>query len=269
MKETREIPIDKIRFTLQDIRSIVGIIERENEEAQKLDHHSSFTVAMRSVDGIRYESDSISLFDDDSVALLKPPKSIECQFFAYQPDKSISFSVVHDGSYSDSIRITGSEQDWVHSVFVRLKESIEAATPTTVWFTQHRGLTDLIGSLGIGGIWVLIVTKFLPIIMLSPFVRPTIEPSPDTIELLETSLLIRIIMYPPFTYLLRWFAAYLFGTMVWSSISKWFYEAWPRVELDFGPEHLKTAKNRRKRVQFFFVSIVLPLCIAIISELFL
>lgn len=267
MKETREIPIDKIRFTLQDIRSIVGIIERENEEAQKLDHHSSFTIAIRSVDGIRYESDSISLFDDDSVALLKPPKSIECQFSAYQLDKSISFSVVHDGSYSDSIRITGSEQDWVHSVFVRLKESIEAAAPTTVWFTQHRGLTDLIGTLGIAGIWILIVTKLFPIIIL-PFV-PTIEPSPDTIELLKTSLLIKILIYPPFIVLLRWFGACIVGTMVWSSISKWFYEAWPRVELDFGPEHLKTSKNRRKRVQFFFVSIVLPLCIAIISELFL
>ncbi len=59
----------------------------------------------------------------------------------------------------------------------------------------------------------------------------------------------------------------LYGGMPWFYFERWFYSAFPSVELDFGPQHLRIDAKRRERIKQFLIVVAIPLVIAVIYDM--
>ncbi len=69
-------------------------------------------------------------------------------------------------------------------------------------------------------------------------------------------------------YILSWVWNWLVG-WAWraGSLTRWILSSWPNIELDFGADHLKLEKQRRKRIYLLLTIVIVPITISVILDI--
>jgi len=223
-----------------------------------------FRATIKSEDETVYQSDSLELLDATSDALLKRPVFVEMAYTDYTTSRNLRFNITQGGSHSDRISADG-EPSWVRDTFVQLQDRINAAAPTSQWVTKHPYIVRTLAKLGLGSIvWLPWNWLFSQMFSLLP------PPSAELLAGLKSSSVAAILSWRPtflmVDFVLTWINRWLLGNAVWVFVSEWFYRAYPDVDLDFGPEHLKREKMQRHRVGFLAITVALPLVVAVLYD---
>jgi hypothetical protein len=156
--------------------------------------------------------------------------------------------------------VSGFDRYWVSGTFDKIDNIVKAVTPQQHWFVKYKTIILHIGSLILGYMIFEITSMFFDIIH-GP-VKPIENPS-------ETLLVIRnfVQMYPLVLQIFNGIIFWLDGIFPTLLLRDWVLKLWPKVEFDFGPEHQKLEKIRRKRLGLFFLLIVIPFLINFIYDL--
>jgi len=264
MKESRSIDIKGKRLTGSDVLALAAIFQEQADLARRGGRRHSLSFGLRCRDGTSYDSEAADVFKDEECVGLRPPQAVEMTFHDYELNRYIRLTAVRGGAYGDSLSISGEEPKWVREVLLRAKERIDSLESTDNWFTKHRRLTAFIGMLGFGSLMQLAL-----VMVVAGLLRTVLadwDPDPATVQKLRQSVLGYLLLTSPASYLVDWICRYLMGGAPWLYFEGWFYEAFPSTELAFGPQHLRTEVQRRKRIRVFITVVAIPLLLAFVYD---
>lgn len=186
------------------------------------------------------------MLDDGDVIDLKKCETIEILLW---DSGRVRINLSHgDGRFNNNIIISGDE-DWVTNTFDKLNNKIESITPQNFWILSYKNITINIGAIIIG--YSLSIFSEL-------FIESIKDPSPFLILLREFIKKYSIITLP----LVFWIQ----GIFPAIFIHGWLSSLAPDVEFDFGPEHKKIEKSRRKRLTLIILIVMLPIIINLITN---
>ncbi|MFA5047623.1 MAG: hypothetical protein WC516_01135 [Patescibacteria group bacterium] len=245
MKETRRKTISNKIFTKIDIRNIYKAVYEEYKTSDVQSAGLSIRLLLDCQDGVRYESESDELLSDGDIIDIKKCTSINIEYYDYKSNKYISVIIRHgDSDYYNDFTVSGSDRNWVSGTFDRINIVIGAIKPQSCWLKKFKSLMLYASAILLAvGVYKIIY------ILLYQYIRSAAQP-PQTIK-----VIIEIFFF--------WLLA-LFPILI---IEDWVLKLWPSVEFDFGPEHQKAEKNKRKRLWLFFSVIAVPLLLASIYDL--
>jgi len=261
MRESREIEIKRKRFRLADIVALAELFVEQANLSRKGKRNFNVSFSLRCRDGTSYQSETPLVFSEEGGAGAKPPQAIEMSFSDYELHRRMTLTAVHGGAYSDRFFVSGDDAKWVHDVFLRIRERLDALESTGVWFTQHPLAAGFLGQLGIGCILHLLVVSAVDA------TASLWRPSPETIEQLRQSIMLRAFAHPFFQIPFAWFCRWLMGGVWWACCQQWLMSAYPSIDLDFGPEHMKVEALRRRRIRQFLLIVAVPLCVAFLHDM--
>jgi len=153
-----------------------------------------------------------------------------------------------DSDYNH-FRISGSDAQWVKSLFTRMKETIDSFPPTESWVTRHPGLVGMLAIIGLGSLAHFLISAAAFASLKFGIVRITVPAAS-----------------PALFVVLSWFTRLLLGLTAWGLVKDWWWKAFPSVELAFGPEHMRLAERRRKTLAFLFTAVIIPIVLTILLE---
>jgi len=247
IKEYRRVPIENRIIKAQDLKKLGTLILREYDESKKKEQfYGSFKIKASCSDSSVYESQSLSLFDSDSVLSNKRVDSVTMQFSDYREDKSISFEVRHGYNMAyNNIEVDGRDSLWVNGVLKRLEDIIKECTPQSEFVTKHKTWLLIVLSIGLGSLATMVIVRIFELHWWNTFGA-------------KGPLMRWLIQYAVYFYI---------GLLPASNIIGKLHKLWPSVEVQVGPEHMFSEKRRRAYlVSVTFVAIV-PLVINIITKI--
>lgn len=253
MKERKGLPIENKVFSKKDIITLSKLFHTQYENAIKKGHRCSICYKMASsVDMASYESESLDLFKDDGIIDTKKISSIEMSFDNYTVNQYINLSIEHKGSYHDGLIIEGSDKNWVAGTLTTFTDIINSIKPQTHWCIKYKTFLWHLLSLSIGFI------IFYPLYFLTmPYIIKTLSTS-DNIIAINNSFKEHQSSNLFILYCLS--SSWLIGYPWAKNAISWLLELWPKIEFDFGPEHMKNEKEKRNRLNLI-LSIVLSIVI--------
>ena len=174
--------------------------------------------------------------------------SIDMLFFNCTQARWINITITH-GSYSsgNTLTVQGNDANWVNGTFNKLKDIIDSARPQNNWIIKHKTLFWCILTFGLG----VLIYSWWGLVMRSFIVPDLKENVRNEAEKAFVALLTTL-----------WFI----GCVGALYLRDWVLELWPKIELDFGPEHLKTEKMRRNRIMLVISMFVIPFLLSIFSD---
>lgn len=267
MIETRTYRIPRKRFSLEDLRRIASSLEDRAAALAAKDRKPQTKFSFVHTDLTTYESDSAEIFRSGGEIETKPVQLVEFRLNDFKTDTTVSLTLDSESS-RNQLRVSSSERDWLGGTFTALVQRIEAAADSESWFTKHPSVTYHLFALGLGVIIVHLfqvlffatlygVLAFFPDSAFGQWLK---GPAPD----LPTVDSINDILSTPFAQL---FLYWIWGTGAAYRARAWLFEAWPYIELSFGPEHQLIPPKRRKAVAFVLTGIVVPLMVAVIYDM--
>lgn len=254
MRETREYRIAWRRFDRSVLEGFGNFfLERAGAHADDDSVKYRIRFQVSADDGTTYESDGADLFRVDSVAMLKTPVAVSLEYYAFRfgdgeiPER-LSLDLQHGHDEFNRVRVDGLDAAWVQSVFTQIKERVDACPQADNWITRHTAATSLAAILGSGWIANYVVVALLSVLAKAfAWTLPQL-PIPNT---------------APFIFGVTWLGVLLWGSLVWGQVSRWFWAAWPRIELAFGPEHLRLASRRRKALAYLATVVAVPIVLTL------
>lgn len=252
MKTTRKKIIRGKIFTKENVRSLWAKIKSEYDNSQKDENHSSIEIEINCGDGISYESETDDLIQDGDVIDNKRCSTINIEYHDYKQERRISLNISHGDDYGNGLIVRG-DKNWVAGTFDSLNDIIESAKPQEHWFVKYKTLILHLGAITFG----YFVYKLLDLIPISTNEEPSTNVMRIRDFLHSNIFLLNIIKVISF---------WLQGIFPLWWLRDWVLKLWPSVEFDFGPEHKKTEKNRRKRLGLFFSIIIIPLILNLIYD---
>lgn len=262
MKSTRRSQIRQRIFRLDDLRRVASVFDEQARLAKRSDHSHRIRYALHFADDTSFESDVPDVLDEDVVAIKRPVK-VEFQFCNYKLQRDMSFSITHgDSGYGNGFEVASNGDSWLNDNFTRLDEAVKGAEPQSFWLVRHPVVLANLIALGIGSLVILLLD-----ILFSFIEPPQIDLSQPHRAWLR-SLCDFVMAHSTWFYLVgwvwKWFVGWLWGA---AALTNWLLSCWPSIDLDFGAEHLKIEKKRRKRVQVIWTLVVVPILLAIVQDI--
>lgn len=260
MKETRHLNVERRRFTKSDLLALGAVFLAEAEAARVGKRRHEIELTLHCADGTDYSSEDMSHFADGAEADLKPPKSVGFRFIDYERGRWMDLSLTHGKGYTDGCTVRGSDRDWVQGVFTRVKERLAAAAPSRCWFTDHPTLTYHLLAVGFGSFLDLVISYWVRAAIARGIIVPPSTERTDGFTVLLSQV-------PALAIAITWAVRWFLGGIPALPVREWILRAWPDVELDLGPEHLKLEKMRRQRILAFVMAVLVPLLVAIVYDI--
>lgn len=245
MKTTRKKIIRNKIFTKENIRSLWNKIESEYNNSRKEKNRSSIKIEINCNDGIGYESETDDLIRDGDVIDNKRCSTINIEYHDYKQERRVSLSISHGDDYGNSLMVSG-DSNWVAGTFDSLNDIIESVKPQEHWFVKYKTLILHIGAI-VFGYFIYQLVDLVPI--------NTNGESSANVMWIHDFLHNNKILLETIYVITFW----LQGISPLWLLRNWVLKLWPGIEFDFGPEHKKVEKNRRKRLGLFFSIIIMPL----------
>jgi len=248
MKQRRKLNIKHRIFKLDDLRRIANVFNEEAKLATESNHHYSVNYSIHFADDSSLESELPSVLENDLVEIKRPIK-VEFDFNNYALNRGIIFSVHHGISdYGNGVFISAKDGgSWLNDNFKKIEDLILGALPQNAWFLKYSTIIGFLLAFGIGSLFFFVLENILLLTV------------PDKAENLHGDI------FNNYTsWLFKVFIGFVFGAF---DISKWFLSAWPNIELDFGPEHLKEEKKKRERIFVVITVIFFPILLSMLQGL--
>ena len=179
-------------------------------------------------------------------------------FSDHTSDKKISITVRESG-YRNSITVSGDNPNWVSGKFTQLQNILDAVNPQENLFLKYQIIFRHVVGITTGYfIWKVLVFVMRGILLIPP--NPETATNPIVV-FLEKDVFLQTL----FLLAIYWVTGMLFlADPIINSVKK----LYPSIEFNFGPEHLNINKKRRKGLAILWASIILPILINIISQIF-
>ncbi len=208
------------------------IFNEQALQSKDAGHSAAVEYKMQLADRTRFQSESLELFDDDSLNSMERPVRVEMIFLNLPLNRSLSLEHGPD-NLNNWTSVTSYEDAWFNDLTTKFADAMgKVPSQKGSWFRKQKGLSQLLLSL------LIIVIAYLVDLWVSRLSHPT-SPPPQSIAPFVT--FVRAI--PP------WLSYGALG-LSWGFLLYQFIEsAWPDVEFAFGLPHLREAENRRKRVK--------------------
>lgn len=262
MKRTRKIIIQNKIFTLDDLKRVAAVFDRQRQLAKKSDHHATTRFVVQLSDNTSIESDSTEVLNEGVLRGPGRPVEVQFSFLNYSLERDLSFRVSHgDSSYGNMATISGTEEKWINDNYVSLKEAIETVRPQTFWFRRHQTFGLHLIALAVGSLIQFCIEIFLGWLITYWGVDSIVKPLPP-----DSPWRAVIPKVLPMFYVVKWLIRWLIGMMWAFEVRTWLLRLWPNIELDFGSEHLKLEKLQRKRIVAFISLIVVPIVASLIYD---
>lgn len=249
-KETRRLDINWRVFSKFDIRRLAQILESAFQVAKKAKHHSSLSFHLYCQGGISYESDSVSILEDEGPLDIKRTISIQMTFYDYEEERRIDVSL-REGNHNSDLSVRGTDKNWVQGNFTSLLETIESVQPQDTFFLRHKGIIYHVISLGVGSL-IYLILEFL----ITRFIEPIKNPS-EFVMGIRNFLATNLWAYFLIQIFDRWLMGLGFAYFIRESLIK----LWPEIEFDFGPDHMNKQKIRKQRIKSVVSLVIIPLLI--------
>jgi len=237
----------------------------EAQAASQAGRQPIVTFTLKCDDGTEYSAGHLAHFADGAEVDLKRPTSVEFYFADVALGRRITLSLSHGRSREGSLNVTGEGgyKDWVAGVFTKLQERVAAAEPSESWFTRHSTLTYHLIALGSGSLIITALNYAMGLGVASGII--VVSDNSGPVE--PGSVRFMFSRAPVLEFAVTWLIRWLFGTTAALWIREWVLAAWPTVDLDVGPQHLKLEDGRRKRIAAFLLLGLLPFVIQLIYDL--
>jgi len=249
MEETIRKKIDNRVFSKKDIIRIAELLESQNKDEELPFSGSKYKI--NCFDTTTYESGSITILTNENIVDIKRARSIEMSYESDSLNRSIKIELFHNGPTYENLIIKGDDRNWVKGTLANVEEMLNSTPPQDNFVIRHPKFLSNVVALGVG-----IIISYAIYFLLEFFETPQ--------EAEESSW---FTTYSISNFLIRWSIFWIVGWMTYAEkITKKVLELWPSTEFDFGPEHLKIEKNRRKVLIGFITLIVVPILMSVIFE---
>jgi hypothetical protein len=187
------------------------------------------------------------------------------KFYEFSLDYSIHIELRHDphNDYDNRIIIKGDDFNWVNGTIKKFEEIIDGFSPQNTFVKRNRKILQTIFSLSIGIIYLVVI--LIPIRLFNGIVGF----STDTdIELSAVGqvLIDFFVKFPIVLYFVKYFLICLLGYFPAKDLIKYLENLWPKVELQFGPEHKLMEKRQRSTVMNVLLIGVVPIILQLIYD---
>lgn len=267
MKETRKLQIRDKVFKINDLKRLAGVFEEQAALAKQKEMHYSIEYELHFSDDTTVESEAFNILEDDILFTSKRPISIQFSYHNYSLKKQVSLSLNHgDSLYGNTIIVSGQEREWVNDIFARLSEALQGVTPQESWIKRHPTLMLNIIALGIGTFVYYLINIILNFAFTYVDLAKHIKPPQEGSFLHSLALIVKSNIW--FFYLIGWVWKWLLG-FFWGAfeVRRWFFNLWPTIELDLGPEHLRIEKKKRKKLYTVLGMIIIPIVAALLYDI--
>lgn len=259
MKRTLWSEIGGKVFTKGDIRALARIVwELYLEDAHALvvaddrgpatsytlfdesNIKASYSIAF--TDGSMVSSDTMDVFNDGEWIDLKRAERISMEFNNRIGNRKVGLFIVAGSRRISSVQVEGPGQEWVDVNYNKIQTIIKAVKPQPVWVRCCCSLVVVIAA----AVSIPICLKML----LLTLIQDILPNAPNTLP-----------------YSLPWSLGIMFGPVAFALVSSQMPKLWPMIEFDFGPEHMRTARARRKAVEWAIGVVLLPVALGVITNL--
>lgn len=253
IRETRELKIRERVITLENVLSLAKILEKERQRVSN-EADTELTFAVSCSDNSSFSSQELTLFEKDSPLSKKRVDRIQMEFRHYKTKSRIVIGLAHgNDSWRNDVTISGTDSTWVNGTLKAIEETIDSFSPQNTFLYQNEKVIRAVFSLGLGSLYMW-VARLIP-------TTPSAETPGWAIKL---NLVLSAI--PLGYYLFKYAMAFLIGwfpsEILYNKLKAW----WPSIELQIGPEHTLTEKQRRKWIANAFILGVLPLATSVIYD---
>ena len=250
-------------LTKADLRSLYGYLEKsyatdkQASETPTVERRNSVrglsvdppTITVWSANDIKTETESSDVFENDVLDLHKT-LFLYLSYANYKRGKRIEIHLeetteLFSSERSNFISVSGNDPTWVEATFVEIERIFSAVRPQIPTARKLKWPIRLIFPYTIG-------RAFVSLILLTITTQASSERSAFVQYLLD---------HPPLVYLTNTSLMILLGLVPTAFLTMWLEKLWPRVEFDFGPEHLKTRKLMRSRFAVGITVLALPLLV--------
>lgn len=239
MTQSKSIKVTSKCFYLDDAVRLVAIVVQALRHAHPASEFSTrprMVVTLTVEGGSTFTSeDDLSVLDPGSEALLYRPLRLEATLTDYAGGIQLKVDLAHARDDLSVITMHG-PPSWVRDVSARVAASLEA-TPPADPMTRLRGWMGIIGAYGTGSLLSLLFTAVGALL-------PAMHVPPGALEGQQSSWFWIVMHWMPGYLMITTVYRLVLGTVFWPTIGPWFWEAFPSVELHFGPTHLNTAAVR-------------------------
>jgi hypothetical protein len=178
------------------------------------------------------------------------------EFWHYKTKSRIAIRLDHgNSSYGNEVTIRGTDSTWVNGTLKVIEETIDSFSPQNTFLYQNENILRTVFSLGIGSLYLWLAMLLIP-------VTPSAE-TPGWVVKLNLVLSAIPLGHYLFKYAIAFLMGWLPSEILYNKLKVW----WPSVELQIGPEHTLTEKQRRKWIVSAFILGVLPLVTSMIYDL--
>lgn len=254
IRETRRLTIKGRIITLESVLILAKILERERQNFSD-DGGAELTFFASCTDNSTFSSNKIELFEENSPLTRKRVSYITIEFAHYKTKSRIQIGLVHgNGSYGNEVTISGTDSNWVNGILRVIEETIDSFTPQNTFLHQNDRIIRTVFSFGVGLLYLQVIVRLIP--------ATPIAETPGW----DIKLNLALSEIPLGHYLFKYVLAFLIGLfpseVLYNKLKSW----WPSVELQIGPEHTLTEKQRRKWIANAVIFGVLPLAASLIYD---
>lgn len=225
-----------------------------------------FTLSFHTNELEVYEIENANLGPNDNILDIKRIESIKIDFTDYRNGKFISINLTQgDDRWSNNLTLDSKDEIWVNNQKIKLEALISSWQPQNKYYPKYEDFLLHFLAICIGFLIINLGDLFLG------QNNEMDEVNPGRISL----FLLKLLEALPFTrYLLILALSWVVGIcpvfiMFWLKIDQYLSDLWPSIEFDFGPEHYKFSKRRRKSLGVIITLIVLPLLLDILVVIIL
>ncbi len=266
IRESRLLTIQEKIFTLKNIRELGKVILEEYQANASKSKLVTISYSVTCADDSSFQSEDISMFDEDSIINSKRVLSINMTYENYLGPgmhDSIKVYISHGNREAfNTITVNGSNSLWVNGIIGKLKGVIDAVPPQNLIIKKHRRSIKSIFAFGLGLICMNVLLLIVSLVDV-----PKME-SKEAWEVLLDKIVVRFpFMRYALKYATAWLTGYVFGFFLIYKLDDSIAGLWPSVEIQIGPEHTFSEKRQRSLLLKIFVFGVLPILITIISDI--
>ena len=257
MAETRRLKIVRKRFSPCDIRALFQVLQNQANRSRKDgSRYITISVQLECTDGTEYESGTPVHLGKGAAIDTKRVESIHLSYRDGDKNRNINVRLLHgeiDGKVS--VRSDDNAEEWTKATHTEIRELIDSISPSDSWFTRHSTVLFCIlacALIAVVGLvtytWWILEARFLPDVP-----QPTDGDSGYWSSKLDLSFQIRFGIWT------------LIALSTADSIRNWILKAWPNVDLDMGPSHLRSERLRRSRIALFTTAVAVPFIWLVVS----
>lgn len=256
-------PINQKIFNKNDLLRLSNFIFHEYKKSKS--EHKKFNISINCENNESYEFANNNLMKDESVLDFKRILHLNFSFIDYRNNKKINISISQGNSdWNNNYIVEGDMEDWVNSTNQKLQDILASIKPQNTIFMKSKKILFHILSITFG---VLFVKVLVILLVKFDYKSDNTDLSNPFIFLIDKL----VNTFPFFKDILAILISWTVGAFLlfpfWNKIEKYLEALWPSIEFDFGPEHKRYSKNKRKAIAVIISLIVIPYILPYILKL--